>query len=47
MGYEIVTPQRATQFAGKVERRQYTDIWLKTNAGWRLTARQASIVAVK
>jgi hypothetical protein len=47
MGHEIVTPQRATQFAGKVERRQYTDIWLKTNAGWRLTARQASIVAVK
>jgi hypothetical protein len=47
MGHEIVTPQRATQFAGKVERRQYTDIWLKTNASWRLTARQASIVAVK
>lgn len=47
MGYEIVTPQRATQFAGKVERRQYTDIWLKTKAGWRLTARQASIVAAK
>jgi hypothetical protein len=47
MGYEIVTPQRATQFAGKVERRQYTDVWLKTNAGWRLTARQASIVAVQ
>jgi hypothetical protein len=47
MGHEIVTPQRATQFAGKVERRQYTDIWLKTKAGWQLTARQASIVAVK
>jgi hypothetical protein len=47
IGHEIVTPQRATQFAGKVERRQYTDIWLKTKAGWRLTARQASIVAVK
>jgi hypothetical protein len=47
MGHEIVTPQRATQFAGKVERRQYTDIWLKTKVGWRLTARQASIVAVK
>jgi hypothetical protein len=47
MGHEMVTPQRATQFAGKIERRQYTDIWLKTNAGWRLTARQASIVAVK
>jgi hypothetical protein len=47
MGHELVTPQRATQFAGKVETRQYTDIWLKTNAGWRLTARQASIVVVK
>ncbi|TVT43162.1 nuclear transport factor 2 family protein [Hymenobacter setariae] len=47
MGHETVTPQRATQFAGKVETRQYTDVWLKTKAGWRLTARQASIVAVK
>jgi hypothetical protein len=47
MGHETVTPQRATQFAGKVETRQYTDVWLKTKVGWRLTARQASIVAVK
>lgn len=47
MGHEIVTPQRATQFAGQVERRQYTDVWLKTKVGWRLTARQASIVMVK
>lgn len=47
MGHEIVTPQRATEFAGKVETRQYTNVWLKTKLGWRLTARQASIVAVK
>jgi hypothetical protein len=47
MGHEIVTPQRATAFAGKVETRRYTNVWLKTTAGWRLTARQASIVAVK
>ncbi|TGE03824.1 nuclear transport factor 2 family protein [Hymenobacter fodinae] len=47
MGHEIVTPQRATAFAGKVETRQYTNVWLKTKAGWRLTARQASIVVVK
>ena len=47
MGHEIVTPQRATAFAGQVETRQYTNVWLKTKAGWRLTAQQASIVAVK
>lgn len=47
MGHEIVTPQRATAFAGKVETRQYTNVWLKTKTGWRLTARQASIVGVK
>ncbi|RTQ48522.1 nuclear transport factor 2 family protein [Hymenobacter gummosus] len=47
MGREIVTPQRATEFAGKVETRQYTNVWLKTPASWRLTARQASIVALK
>jgi hypothetical protein len=46
MGHEVLTPQHATQFAGKVARRQYTDLWLKTSAGWRLTARQASMVAV-
>lgn len=47
MGQEIVTPQRATAFAGKTETRRYTDVWLKTKAGWRLTARQASIVSLK
>ncbi|UOQ69203.1 nuclear transport factor 2 family protein [Hymenobacter volaticus] len=47
MGHEIVTPQRATAYAGQVETRQYTNVWLKTKAGWQLTARQASIVAVK
>lgn len=47
MGHEIVTPQRATEFAGQVETRRYTDVWVKTKAGWRLTARQASIVSLK
>jgi hypothetical protein len=47
MGREIVTPQRATAFAGQVETRQYTNVWLKTKAGWRLTGRQASIVSLK
>lgn len=47
MGQETVTPQRATEFAGKLETRRYTDIWLKTKAGWRLTARQASIVSLQ
>ncbi|OON71120.1 nuclear transport factor 2 family protein [Hymenobacter sp. CRA2] len=47
MGREIVTPQRGTEFAGKTETRQYTDVWLKTRAGWRLTARQATITSLK
>jgi hypothetical protein len=47
MGNEIVTPQNATEHAGKKVTRQYTNIWLKTKEGWRMIARQATIVSVQ
>ena len=47
MGNEIVTPQNATEHAGKKVTRQYTNIWLKTKEGWRLIARQATIISVQ
>ena len=44
MGREIVTPQKATENAGKNVTRRYTNIWIKTKGTWQLTARQATIV---
>ncbi|MBC9911561.1 nuclear transport factor 2 family protein [Chitinophaga varians] len=46
MGREIVTPEKATEYAGKKVTRQYTDVWMKTKAGWREIARQATIVNI-
>ncbi|MFT4032607.1 MAG: hypothetical protein QM669_09310 [Siphonobacter sp.] len=42
MGKEIVTPQRATQNAGKKVTRRYTDVWINTKGTWHLIARQAT-----
>lgn len=47
MGKEIVTPKGVATNAGKTVTRRFTNIWMKTNAGWRLTARQATIISVK
>lgn len=46
MGKEIVTPQKATENAGKTIIRRYTHTWLKTEQGWRLLARQATNFSV-
>ncbi len=46
MGHDIVTPQGAMDNAGKTVTRRYTDIWMKDKTGWRLTARQATIISV-
>jgi ketosteroid isomerase-like protein len=46
MGKEIVTPKGATTNAGKTVTRRFTNIWMKTEAGWKLTARQATIISV-
>jgi ketosteroid isomerase-like protein len=47
MGKEIVTPEKATENAGKKVTRRYTDVWVKTSSGWRLTARQATNILVE
>lgn len=46
MGKEIVTPKGATPNAGKTVTRRFTNVWMKTAEGWRLTARQATIIDV-
>ncbi len=48
MGEEVVTPQNATDNAGKTVRRRFTDVWRKEPDGkWRLTIRQATVTAIE
>ena len=47
MGNEVVTPQNRTKNAGKKVTRQYTNIWLNTKEGWRMIARQATIISTQ
>lgn len=47
MGKEIVTPEKATDNAGKKVTRRYTDVWIRTKDGWQLTARQATNIVVE
>ena len=46
MGKEIVTPEKATNNAGKTVTRQYTNIWMKRANGWRMVGRQATIISM-
>lgn len=47
MGKEIITPERVTINAGKRVTRSFTNIWMKYKGSWRLTARQATVIAVQ
>lgn len=46
MGNDIVKPQGAMENAGKTVTRQYTDVWILDDTGWRLTIRQATIISI-
>jgi hypothetical protein len=47
MGKDVVKPQGKMVNAGKTVTRSYTDIWLKNNAEWKLTIRQATIIKIE
>jgi hypothetical protein len=47
MGKEIVTPEKKTNYAGKIVTRQYTNIWIRRNNSWRMVARQATIISAE
>jgi len=47
MGYEVTNPQKNTANAGRTVTRRYTDIWVRSNGTWLLTARQATNVLVQ
>ena len=43
MGHETIVPNENSPQAGQTVRRRYTNIWMKRNGKWLLTARHASI----
>ena len=44
MGRETVVPKGSSPDSGKTIHRRFTNIWLKRNGRWLLTARHASVV---
>lgn len=47
MGRETVVTGESSQEAGRTVRRRYTNIWMKRNGKWLLTARHASVIPEK
>ena len=47
MGRETLVPNENSPQAGQTVRRRYTNIWMKRNGKWLLTARHASIISEK
>jgi ketosteroid isomerase-like protein len=47
MGNETLHPTGKMPNAGKTVKRRYTNIWMKTEAGWKLAARQATIISIE
>jgi uncharacterized protein (TIGR02246 family) len=46
MGNETLHPTGQMPNAGRTVKRRYTNIWMKTDGGWQLVARQSSIISV-
>jgi len=44
MGNETLVPNENSPQAGQTARRRYTNIWMKRNGKWLLTARHASVI---
>ena len=47
MGRETLVPNENAPQAGQTVRRRYTNIWMKRNGKWLLTARHASVIPEK
>ncbi len=45
MGRETVVPKGTAPDAGTTIHRRYTNIWMKRDGAWRLTARHANVIA--
>jgi hypothetical protein len=46
MGSEVLIPKSTSANPGKTVTRRFTNVWMKENNVWKLTARQATIVSV-
>ena len=46
MGLETLIPQGNTKDAGKTVKRRFTNVWTKEKDGWKLTARQATVISI-
>ncbi len=46
MGKEIISVQDSTSNVGKTVTRRFTNIWMKENDSWKLTARQSTIISI-
>ncbi len=44
MGLEVVVPSGNASDAGRTINRRFTNIWMKRNGKWLLTARQATVI---
>lgn len=44
MGLETVKPVNKAPQAGQTVRRRFTNIWMKRNGEWRVTARHANVI---
>jgi ketosteroid isomerase-like protein len=44
MGREIVVPKAPSANAGRTVHRRYTNVWMKTANGWKLSARHANVI---
>jgi hypothetical protein len=47
MGHEIVAPKNKFDNAGKSTTRRFTDVWIKSDTSWQLSARQATNILIK
>ena len=47
MGTEVVAPKNKSDNGGKNMIRRYTNIWIKSDTSWQLSARQATNIALK
>jgi ketosteroid isomerase-like protein len=45
MGRETVVPKAPTPHAGETLQRRYTNIWMKRDGEWHLSARHANVIA--
>jgi ketosteroid isomerase-like protein len=45
MGHELVVPKAPSPAAGRTQNRRFSNIWVKTAQGWKLSARHANLAA--